>query len=70
MNADNQMTLKFVKYLYRSALECSFAQLGRKMPGILFINTTRCNQRTDADYPRLIRPHVGAISLRRQGHRG
>ena len=38
-NADNRMTLKFVKYLYRSALECSFSQLGRKMPGILFLNT-------------------------------
>jgi hypothetical protein len=69
-NADNRMALKFVKYLYRSALECSFSQPGRKMPGILFLNTTRCNQRPDADYPRLIRLHVGAISLRRQARGG
>ena len=64
-DADNRMALKFVKYLYRSTLECSFSQPGRKLPGILLLNTTRCNQRTDADYPRLIRLHVGAISLRR-----
>ena len=69
-DADNRMALKFVKYLYRSALECSFSQPGRKMTGILFLNTARCNQGTDADYPRLIRLHVGAISLRRQARRG
>src|SRR5882757_1201762 len=36
-NANNGMTLKFVKYLYGSTLECSFAQRRRKMPGIVFL---------------------------------
>jgi len=34
------MALKFVKYLYRSALECGFAQSCGKIPGILFVNAT------------------------------
>jgi hypothetical protein len=65
-NADNGMTLKFVKYLHRSALECSLAQLRRKMPGVLFLNATVRDQRTDTDCPGPVRFHVGAISLKRQ----
>jgi len=60
------MTLTFVKYLYRSALECSCAQLRRKFSGILFLNATLSDQRTDANYSRLARFLVGAISLQRQ----
>ena len=42
-NADDEMTLKFVKYLYRRALECSFAQMRRKFSRILFLNATPSN---------------------------
>ena len=59
-NANGRMTLKFVKYLYRSALKCSLAQLRRKMPGILFLNSTRRNQRANADNSYLVRFRVGA----------
>jgi hypothetical protein len=68
-NADNGMTLKFVKYLYRSALERSFAQLRRKMASILFLNATFCDQLTDADHSNPSRLRVSAISLQCKSRR-
>jgi integrase len=65
-HSDNGMTLNSVQYLYCSALECSFTQRRRKASGILFLNATPRDQRTDANYSRLARFHVGAISLQRQ----
>jgi hypothetical protein len=43
-NSDNRMTLKLVKYLYRGALACCFAQSSGKISGIAFPNTTFCDQ--------------------------
>jgi len=57
------MTLKFVKYLYCSALERGFAQLQWKMPGILFQDATLRDQRADAHCPRPLRFHIRVISL-------
>src|ERR1700736_380139 len=65
-HSDNGMTLNSVQYLYCSALECSFTQRRRKVSSILFLNATPRDQRTDANYSRLARFHVGAITLQSQ----
>jgi len=43
------MTLKFVEYLYFGALECGFAKFCRKIAGLLSLNATFCDQRTDTN---------------------
>src|ERR1700721_4689085 len=47
-NAHDRMALKLVKYLYRSALEGSFAQALIKASSIIFLNPTLRQQRTNA----------------------
>jgi hypothetical protein len=63
------MTLKFIKDLHRSALECRFAQLRRQTPGILFINAPLRNQRTDPDCSGPVRRRVGAIRIQHESRR-
>jgi hypothetical protein len=68
-NADNGMALEFIKYLYRSALECGFAQLRRKMPSILFLDATFYDQSTDVDHSGPSRLFVSAKRLQCKSRR-
>ena len=46
-NSGGRMTLELVKYLYRRTLKCGVTQLQRQIPGLLFLDATLCDQRTD-----------------------